>query len=249
RERLDTIRDMAGLALIVPVQVSFYDTARDETKRKKDSPEPNALLKGRMVFHGERVPIDIPMDFEPRRFWLDRDQRVYGRFFDESRRPKRTLCYHTEDQAAAGRLDEAVQLLTQAQSAEVWSGDPQDKPSGNDRQLDGRIQLSLARIALDRGQDVEAQAALDKAKKGLRSVSGGWTAEELRVVESRLDLRRGDYDRAFKRLNKAILKREDVDSTEGYVLLAIAAQKTGHGEELKKAKDAVKESGSDLSAL
>lgn len=254
RERLDTIRNLSGLSLIVPVQISFYDPARDEGKRKKTSPEPNALLKGRMVFRGEKVPINIPLDFEPRRFWLDRDQRVYGRFFDESRYPKRTLCYRGEDRAAAGRLDEAVKILAQAQSAEPWSGDPDDKPSGSDlkaesRQIDGRIQLALARIALDRGEDAEALAALEKARKGLRPVAGGWVDEEVKILESRMDLRRGDYDRAFKRLNKAVLKREDSDSTEAYVLLAIAAQKTGHAEELKKAKDAVKESGSDLSAL
>jgi hypothetical protein len=243
RERLDTIRDLAGLALIVPVQVAFYDPARDEAKWKKSS-EPNAVLKGRMVFRGERIPIDIPIDFEPRHFWLDRDKRVYGRFFDESLRPKRTLCYHGEDQAAAGRLDEAVRLFTQAQTAEVWNGDPDDKPSNSDlriesREFDSRIQLGLARIALDRGQDAEAQAALDRAKKTLSSVTGGWAEEDIRVIESRLDLRRGDYDRAFKRLNKALLKREDSDTTESYVLLAIAAQKTGHADELKKAKDAL----------
>ncbi len=255
RERQDTIRDLEKLALIVPVQVSFYDPAHDESKKKnRESPEPNALLKGRMVLRGERVPIDIPLDFEPRRFWLDRDSRVYGRFFDESRRPKRTLCYHGEDQAAAGRLDEAVRLLTEAQSAEVWVGDPDDKPSNSDlkaesRQFDSRIQLALARIALDRGQDAEAQAALDKAKKVLNLVTGGWADEDIRVIESRLDLRRGDYDRAFKRLNKALLKREDSDNAESFVLLAIAAQKTGHTEEFQKAKDAVKEAGSDLSAL
>ncbi len=256
RERQDTIRDLATLALIVPIQVSFYDPTRDDgKKRNRESPEPNALLKGRMVLRGDRVPIDIPLDFEPRQFWLDRDQRVYGRFFDESRNPKRMLYYRGADQSAAGRREEAVQLLNQALTAEVWSGDELDKPSSHDltsqrKWFDGRIQLALARIALDQGQNAEAQAAFDKAKKVLRAANGGgWVAEELRVVESRLDLRRGDYDRVFRRLNKALLKRADIDSTEGFVLLAIAAQKTGHREELKKAKDAVKESGSDLSVL
>jgi len=254
RERLDTIRDLSGLALVVPVQVSFYDPARDEAKRRKESPEANSTLKGRMVFRGERVPIDIPIDYEPRRFWLDHDQRVYGRFFDENRQPKGALCHRGNDLSASGQNDEAVKMLNQALSAEVWSGDPSDKPSNlelasRSRLFDGRAHLALARIALDRGKLDEAASELEKAKKGLRSVIGGWLAEELRVVEARLDVRRGDYDRAFKRLNKALLKREDIDSTEGFVLLAIAAQKTGHAEELKKAKDAVKESGSDLSAL
>lgn len=253
RERLDTIRDLSGLALVVPVQVSFYDPARDEGKWKKSS-EPNAVLKGRMVLRGDRVPIDIPIDFEPRHFWLDRDKRVYGRFFDESRSPKRTLCYHGEDQVAAGRLDEAERLLNQALAADVWAGDPEDKPSSLDlktesRQLNGRIHLAHARIAVDRGREAEALAALEKAKKGLRPLLGSWVDEEMKVLESRLDLRRGDYERAFKRLNKTLLKREDSDSVESFVLLAIAAQKTGHAEELKKAKEAVRDSGSDLSAL
>ncbi len=256
RERLDTIHDLSELALTVPVQVSYYDPARNDSlwKGSGKAPEPNAELNGQMVLRGERVPIDIPVEFEPRRFWLDRDRRVYGRFFDESRWPKRTLCYRGEDLSASGETDEAVKLLNQALAAEAWSGDPRDKPSGNAlaneaRLFNGRVQLALARIALDQGKDDEAAAALERAKKGLRLILGGWTAEELRVVESRLDVRRGDYDRAFQRLNKALLKRADIDSTEGFVLLAIAAQKTGHAEELEKAKDEVKESGSDLSAL
>ncbi len=254
RERIDTIGDLSNLSLVVPVQVAFYDPARDDAKKQKDPPEPNALLKGSMLLRGEKVPIDIPLDFPPRRFSLDPDRRVYGRFFDETRWPKRMLCYRGENRWAAGDLDEASRLLNEALAAEVWSGDAVDKPASADlkssaRDLDGRIELVRARIALDRGAEAEARALMDKADKALDPGVGSWQDTELRLLESRLDLRHGDFDRAFRRLNKAILKREDIDSTEGYVLLAIAAQKTGHAEELKKAKEAVKESGSDLSAL
>ncbi|HXU47299.1 MAG TPA: M1 family aminopeptidase [Thermoanaerobaculia bacterium] len=258
RDRLNEIETVDDLSLVVPVQASFYDPARDEKKakrwKKSERPEPNALLKGHFILRGAATPFSIPVDFEPQRFWLDRDAEVFGRFFDESRDPKRTLYYHGLDEASAGKLDSAADLFSRALAAEVYGGDELDRPDRSDlaqekRILDGRIQLAQARLSLDRGRDAEAQAAFDKARKALRSEWSGWSAEELRVVGARLDVRRGDFERAFKDLRKALLKRADIDSTEGYVLLAIAAQKTGHAEELKKARDAAKEANADLSAL
>ncbi|HKV13088.1 MAG TPA: hypothetical protein VJ725_33410, partial [Thermoanaerobaculia bacterium] len=66
---------------------------------------------------------------------------------------------------------------------------------------------------------------------------------------SRLEMRQGVYDKAFKRLRKGLLKSGSLDGTEGYVLLAIAAQATGHKEELAEALKQARENGADLTSL
>jgi tetratricopeptide (TPR) repeat protein len=122
------------------------------------------------------------------------------------------------------------------------------EPKKEGRELDARIELGLARLHLEQGRDAEAQAAFARAHQVLGTY-GGWIEEELKVVESRLDIRRGDFDRAFKRLRRGLLSRGSIDSTEGYLLLAIAAKATGHREELEQALKAARESGVDVVPL
>jgi hypothetical protein len=62
-------------------------------------------------------------------------------------------------------------------------------------------------------------------------------------------MRRGEYEKAFRRLRKGLLKAGQLDSTEGYVLLAIAARATGHADELAEATRKARENGADLSQL
>ena len=116
------------------------------------------------------------------------------------------------------------------------------------KSLDALIELERARLWLDRGRDQDARGAFDRARKPL-SGYGGWIEEELAVIEARLDIQQGEAERAFKRLRKRVLRHGSVDGTEGYVLLAIAAQSTGHGEELKEALETAKENGADVSLL
>ena len=164
------------------------------------------------------------------------------------------LLYQATDAAAAGRAAEAEGLFTQALAAEVEvSTDPAHTPDAKEakregKMLDAWIDLHRARLFLDQGSDDQAQAAFDRCRKVLGSY-GFWFEEDLKVIESRLDIRRGDFDKAFKRLNKGILRRGTLDSTESFVLLAIAARATGHGEELHKAVETAKENGADLALL
>jgi hypothetical protein len=46
-----------------------------------------------------------------------------------------------------------------------------------------------------------------------------------------------------------VLRRGDVESTEGYLLLAIAARQTGNREELRVALEAAGEKGADVGPL
>ena len=253
RERLEQIQ-VDSSTLVVPVAVAVHDPARDEGKKKAKEPAANATVKGHILLRGASTDFDIPLDFAPRDFWLDRDEEVFGRFFNESRNPKRILYYQGLDEVAAGRSDEAEALFVRALAAEVEVvTDPKAASSRQDlkregRLLDAMIDLQRARLWLDRGRDTEAGEAFDRARKVLADYSG-WVEEELAAIEARLDIRRGDAERAFKRLRKGVLRRGSVEGTEGYVLLAIAAQATGHREELDKALEMAKENGADVSLL
>jgi predicted Zn-dependent protease len=108
--------------------------------------------------------------------------------------------------------------------------------------MNARIELARARLFLEQGRDQEAADALDKAGRTYQD------DEEFKLLQARLDVRRGDYPKAFQRLRKG-LKTGDLYSIEGYTLLAIAARETGHGEEFEKALKKARESGADVDAL
>lgn len=253
RERRDQIA-VEESALVVPFEAEIYDPARPPVKGKKKGQDPNATARGHMLIRGESTPIQLDLDYEPKTFYLDRNAAVFGRFFNESHRPKKVFFYQALDAAAAGRADEAEALFQRALTAEVAPlADPKNQFEKEalrreKRSIDGQIELSRARLFLDREKDAEAQAAFDRGTRLLGPPSG-WVREEIRALESRLDLRRGQAERVFKRLRKGLLQNEDIDSTESFVLLAIAAQATGNRNELARAVKTAKENGADLALL
>jgi hypothetical protein len=253
RERLDQIQ-VESSALVVPVTISVHDPSRDDGKKRgKKEKEANALARMHLLLRGSSTDFSIDLEQDPKEFWLDRDKEVFGRFFDESRYPKRILYYQGLDAAAAGKAEEAESLFARALAAEVEV--VTDPASASDKQvlrnekrlLDAMIELRRARLWLDQGRDGEAREAFDRSRKVLTAY--GWFQESLAIVESRLDLRSGAPEKAFKRLRKGVLRRGTVEGTEGYVLLAIAARATGHPEELKTALEVAKENGADVSLL
>lgn len=253
RERVDQI-ELGKSRLVVPVEIAVHDASRPaEKKGKKAETAANATILGRMLLTGPTTPLAITVEHEPKELWLDRKEEVFGRFFNESRNPKRVLYYQGIDATAAGQAAEAEALYARALAAPVEvipEGEKgrQGELKREGRELDARIELGRARLYLEQGRDAEAQAAFERAHRVLGTY-GGWIEEELKVVESRLDIRRGDFDRAFKRLRKGLLARGSIDSTEGYLLLAIAAKATGHGEELEQALKAAREGGVDVALL
>ena len=252
RERLDQIQ-VESSALVVPVVISVYDPGRDEGKKRGKERPANAVASSHVLLRGTSTEFSFDLEQEPKELWLDRDKEVFGRFFNESRSPKRILYYQGLDAAAAGKVEEAESLLARALAAEVEvvadpaaASDKQDlKREG--RMLDAMIELRQARLWLDQGRDAQAREAFERARKVLAGY--GWFEESLAILESRLDLRSGAPERAFKRLKKGVLRRGTVEGMEGYVLLAIAAQATGHQEELKTALEVAKENGADVVLL
>ena len=254
REKLDQAEVKSSSVLVVPIEITVYDPAQEEGKKKsrKETTSANAMIRGNILLRGETTDFAIDVEQEPKGFWLDRHEEVFGRFFNESRNPKRVLYFQGLDAAAAGKAAEAEALFTKALAAEV---EPAPEPSRDKkllkeqaRFLDAYIDLSRARLFLDQARNGDAQAAFDRARSVLRRY-GGWAEEELKILESRLEMSRGTYDRAFKRLRKGLLRGGGLDSTEGYVLLAIAAKATSHKDELDEAVKEAQKNGADLALL
>ncbi len=232
--------------LAVPMQIAVVNP---DPKAKQE-----ATLNGRLLLEGERTVQDFPIDYEPVELWLDKKREVYGRFFNRRRSPKRMSYFDGLDLAAAGRAEEAEAALRRALAAETFAGARRDLLDEDDiesegRRLDIAIQLSLARLYLDAGRDADARAALAAAEGRVKRSGRDAFERQAKVVEARLALHAGDAETAFKVLRKAVLRRGDVDSTEGYLLLAIAARATGNQEELRTALDAVADKGADTALL
>jgi hypothetical protein len=69
------------------------------------------------------------------------------------------------------------------------------------------------------------------------------------VLRARLEIRRGDYEKAYRRLRKGVIASETLETSEAYVLLAVAAQKAGHADDFLRALKRAKDTGADVSVL
>lgn len=243
REAVQQI-DVKQSSLVVPVEIEVYDPRQGKAQGKNGA---NSRVRGNILVKGESTEFAIDVENEPKAFWLDRKARVFGRFFDENRHPKRMLSFQGGKAAAAGRLDEAAALYEKALATEEPPPDSGETVYYQDlqwvrRAMNARIELARARLFLEQGRDGEAAEALDRAERMYKD------DEEFQLLQARLDMRRGDYPKAYQRLRKE-LKKGDLYSIEGYALLAIAARETGHGEELEKALKKAREGGADVGAL
>ncbi|MES1240599.1 MAG: M1 family aminopeptidase, partial [Acidobacteriota bacterium] len=247
----DVVRQAAGQvnvktsALVIPVTVAVVDPKGG----RKGLYGANAAVQGNLLLKGETADFSIPVPYEPKKFWLDKDHRVFGYFLSEERHPKWYLFLQAQKAAAAGNLEEAETLYEKALTVKEPPPDDgrtvyYDNLKWQERMLNGRIELSRARLFLDRGDEARAEESLDKAQ---RVFGDGY--DTIQVFRARLDIRRGDFEKAFRRLRKGVLGTEDLDTSEAYALLAVAAQKTGHAEDLAKALRKAKETGADVAAL
>jgi hypothetical protein len=240
REAVQEI-DVRQSALVVPVEIETYDPRKPKGKGKDGA---NTMVRGNILVKGESTALVIEVEHEPKAFWLDRKARVFGRFFDERRHPKRLLTYQGLKAALAGKPDEAERLYREALETEEPPPDTGETVYYQDLQLarrvmNARIELALARLFLDEGKEQEADEALDRSQRFYKD------AEEYLLLRSRLDVRRGDYRKAFQRLLKALGNL----SGEGYALLAIAAHETSHSAGFDMALKKARESGTDVTAL
>ena len=238
--------DVKQSSLVVPVDVEVYDPKEAASRGKNGA---NSTVKGNILVKGESTDFEIAVEHDPKAFWLDRHSKVFGLFFDEGRHPKRTLYYRALKAGADGKVQEAVALYDKALATDEPPPDNGETVYYADLQyakrvMNAQIELGRARLLLDQGRDDDADAALGKASYLLGDL------EEFTLLKSRLDVRRGNYDKAFQRLRKGLKPGADaLDSSEGYALLAISARATGHKEELDKALKKARDNGADVSAL
>lgn len=265
--QLDVARESIAQAeatrwfLVVPLQIAVYDPlakGTDGRKSKKDveleRETGNAVVNGRLFLKSELDDFAIDVSLEPKELWLDRDGEVFCRFYNQQRHPKRTLLYTAFDQLAAGQRGEAEASLRAALTAAVAGGGRlqglgEDDLRDEAQELDARVRLELARLRLDEGEIGKAEAEVVAAEQGLSGSARRALEGRLAVARSRLEVLKGDFEPVYKRLRKAILRRGDIDSTEAYLLLGIAAAATDHPEDLDAVLEAARKKGADVSLL
>jgi len=252
-QRLDVVRERRGEGavadrwLLVPFQVGVWDpTAPKSDVREDDDVKWSGMVTGQVLVKGEGSPFELELEKEPRRFWLDRGHVVFATFHDDSKDAKRSRYRQGLEAAAKGDVAGAERLWKEALAAKgVDGGDSRHLTE----ELDASIELDLARLRLDGGDDKEAAAAVTRANAKL----GRWADDSVRgevdVLQSRLDLRAGRFAEAFRRLKKVVLRRGSVDSAEAHLLLGVAALRTGDKEAFEDAVKAAEERGADVKAL
>jgi len=251
-------QDINDSTLIAPVQIRTVqkeDTATKKKKKKNASPKRPPEYQGRFLLKGEETPFHFEVPEEPTLFWMDKEKQVLAHFYDDSYFPKRSLLSKGVRLLSDGDLQAAEQALRQALEASLVSSTKEiSKFVRQSRQReaeekDARIRLYLARLYLDEGQPDPAEKEVVAVQKLLDVRQEVSFKIWLSRTTARIEILRGEYEPAFKRLNKSLLVRDESDSTEGYLLLAIAARALGRDQVMNEAMTFAKEKGADVRLL
>lgn len=237
--------DIEASTVVVPVTIGIYDPGAGKVGRDGT----NGAVKGNIVLKGETTEFEIDVKHEPRRLWLDKDRRVFASFLDESRHPKWFNYLQGQTAALAGDSAAASAFYDKALAAKEPPPDNRrsvtyDDLKRRERQLNAWIELSRARLQLDQGDENSAAAAIGRAQRTL-----GEDHTTVRVLRARLEIRQGDYEKAYRRLRKGVITSETLETSEAYVLLAVAAQKSGHADDFLRALKRARDTGADVSLL
>jgi tetratricopeptide (TPR) repeat protein len=165
----------------------------------------------------------------------------------------------------------ALELLQQALKAPVSSGAVETHTSRSAKSFEEDlteklIDQQLARVYLEQDQFEKAVQAAHSADTSRPDLVPHLRQEQY-IIEARLALRRGQFDKAFSLLEESLDRRlkeqkhviyNDQNpfvkvpkprTTEAYVILAAAARKSGHSEQYEKAARLARRHGADLSLL
>jgi hypothetical protein len=264
--KLDVVRETVPVTtaplptLLVPMQVAL--------EYRANSREGVKYAKRMIDLSSAKFAIDFDIPWEPKEIVLDRDREVLALVYSKGPNPKEILLKRGINFAAAGKTTEAEAAFKEAleakRSTEMQSAlNPyapyfMSLPAGVDigasykdllldvqKQItNAALHLLLARLYIDEGKDAAAADELKQANRALDTDYRDWIDEEAALLESRIDVRRGEYKAALDRLSK-----RGGDSAETYALAAIAAKGSGQTAELQKAMDGARELGVDLSAM
>lgn len=241
--------DVDESTLVVRFRIGLAEEySNDEGQRR--------YLTGRGVISGEASPFRFEVDQKPEILWLDRESEVFGRFYNVNRWPKAQTYNRGLDLLTSGDVDGGMTVIESALTIE-----PLNFPEGWEELLpvvdeederirvDIRIHLALASAHLDAGRLTEAETEFGKAVDLVKGRNRWSFADDLLVVESRLNLLSGDTKTAFKDLKKGVLGTRGIQDRETWTLLAIAAHQEGDTETFKQARDRAEELGVALGPL
>jgi tetratricopeptide (TPR) repeat protein len=258
--------------LMVPYRMTVDVAGEAEPARHLNGLSSNVRSE-QLLLQGRSDEFRIESGDRPLELTLDPRGEILARFYSAVDFPKRVLTYRAFELALEGRHEEAEAVYFQA--LEAKTGKPATDPpvpwmrdaERDADQQDAKIRLALARIYLDQARDGEALAQLD-AVDGLLEQDSISFRMERDALRSRIDVLRGDYAAAFRRLKKTFryaaprrrvgwhefvwklrLGSERLAMTEAFALHAIAAFETGSDEELNWALQQARERGADVSVL
>lgn len=270
--------DVNQSSFVVPFQISVAGAKEDTivAARSKRKTTTQVGLGGNMVIKGEITEFRFPLDRKPTDFWLDQRGEVLADFYSEQREPKRMMRYRAYELAGAGEYAEAIKLYEKALAAPIFGEAMEIKASKRDLELETNlqnavIQIDLARMFIDQGQNDRAALALDKADDLLTGPDKDRYEVSREVLRCHLQTRDGDYESVFKQLSKTtyldfpnmdyelpaeVMRRRKFRSRDrvrlsgrGYALFALAAYKTGHEEIARQAMKEAEQRGADLQSL
>jgi hypothetical protein len=251
--------DDGATALMVPFRLTLDE---EGTPLEGTRPPLGDRLAGQLLLEGRHDEFEIETPSRPTGLVLDPQGEILAGFYSASRDRKRYLRYRAQDLALEGDLAAAESRYREALDVPV---DSRSEMDGYRENL--QIHLALARLCLDQRRHAAARAELDAVERD-SAVHGDLLRVERDVLRSRLDIQRGEYASARRRLKKTLrvsvrdrggrrivlssrvrLGSERRALAEAYALLAIAAHETGRREDLRWAADAARDRGVDVSRL
>jgi hypothetical protein len=264
--------DAGPTTMMVPYRITLTDEARDSAGAGGESSGPPQ--RGQVVLQGRRDGFRIEAEGRPEDLRLDPRGEILAWFYSARTHPKRFLHHQAEDLAAEGELSAAESRYLEALASPPVATAPDPLTgrrgwSGAGGAPDVRIRLALARVYLDQGRIFEAERALDAVDAELEAWDRVLFRMQRDALRSRLEILRGDYQPAFRRLKKTLrlasprrlrvpwrslilriqLNTEREAVTEAYSLLAIAAHETGNREVLRWALQEARDRQVDVSRL
>lgn len=242
--------DVRRSAVVVPLEIEVFDPAQKPGTGREGA---NRIVRANVQLRGVSGSFSLPVAYEPKALWLDREGKVFGLFFDASRYPKQAAYLQARAAADAGQLEEANELFVQARAMD--DEPPPEAPPGRTirwkdiqkarRHFNADIEGARALLLMDMDRDAEAEEVLGRVRQVLWNDAQG--SIQLDRMQARLAVRQGRYDRAWELLRK--IERLEGLTAQEQALLAIAVRETGHMEEFQEARKRALRMGVDVSEL
>lgn len=272
RSTLSQVVQDPSSALVVPYRMLLDDGG---AAMASNAPHRRPVQRGDLTIAGATDQFVIPATEEPQAFRLDPRGEVLARFFSEQTHPKRFKEFQAQALLLEGDVAAAQMAFEAALEVEIESVDPTDLPvpwlrptEMRRAHADARIHLQLARIYLDRGNERAAERALSNSAE-LSDDAPDLFGIERETLEGRLELRRGEFNAAYRRAKRA-LRLTNPRRQQGYwrlrgwqaqvgadwwattemlAILAVSAFETEQSDVLAWALKGARERGVDLRLL